>query len=341
MRVRSFRHFFHLLFFLSIASCTLKTTSSQDSPLSGTIIPTGVNPVPEIVLNTPQMKPANTATAPTSNKPYFAATPTTFDSRGMPVSTCDQIRIEGDTTIPDGTVLEPDEVFIKAWKVQNSGQCEWSPGYRLVFYQGDALGAPDVVYPYFAPSESAYELVIGTWPPQRFTIKPGEIVDLVILLQAPSQSGSYQGTWALMNEKGERIESVFWVSINVLKNQSIDNADLWAGEWKIKDPSLSSQDLQIRIFERNAAFFSVFYTTHGESNLITAWSGKDPYLVNGEYGAPSQPTGKTLVWAMLPDNKDQFQGINYSDRFKPYPWCGSRPGTPFPEPCLLTPPKSN
>ncbi len=339
MRFRLSRRFFHLLFLLSIASCTLKTATPQTPSSVATSNTTGVNPAPEIIISTPQRNPTNTTVATDSIEPFFVATPTPFNLLRMPVSACDQIRIEGDTTIPDGTVLEPGEVFIKAWKVQNSGQCEWSPDYRLALYQGDALGAPGAVSPYFTQPGSVYELIIGTWPPQRFNINPGEIVDLVIILQAPSQSGSYLGTWALINDKGERIEPVFWVSINVVENLDAKNASPWAGEWNIKDPYLSSQNLQIQIFEKNATLYSSFYNTRGEMNLITAWNSKDPYLVNGEYGSPSQPTGNTLVWSMLPDSKDQFQGVNYYGRFTPYPWCGSRPGTAFPEPCLFTPPK--
>lgn len=334
MRGKLTRLFFHILFLLSIASCSLKISSPQNLPLTETETTTGSNLIPEIVISTPQKNPTRTSTASNSVKPSFAATPTPLDFLSVPVSTCDQMRIEEDTTIPDGTILEPDEVFIKAWKVQNSGQCEWTPEYKLALYQGDALGASNIVRPFFAQPGSVYELVIGTWPPQRFNIKPGEIVDLAVLLQAPTQPGSYLGNWTLINDKGERVEPVFWVSITVLENPHAEKAGLWKGKWNINDPYLSPQDLQIRIFEKDAALYSSFYNTRGEMNLITAWIGKDPYLVNGEYGFPSQPTGNALFWSMLQGTIDQFQGENYYSRFEPHPWCGSRPGVPLPEPCL-------
>ncbi|MDX1438190.1 MAG: NBR1-Ig-like domain-containing protein, partial [Anaerolineales bacterium] len=37
----------------------------------------------------------------------------------------------GDVTIPDNTVMEPGEQFVKTWRIRNEGTCSWGPGYEI------------------------------------------------------------------------------------------------------------------------------------------------------------------------------------------------------------------
>jgi hypothetical protein len=52
---------------------------------------------------------------------------------------CDRMRFIADVTIEDNTVLSPNQAFRKTWRIQNSGSCTWSPGYRLIFDSGDPI----------------------------------------------------------------------------------------------------------------------------------------------------------------------------------------------------------
>ncbi len=45
-----------------------------------------------------------------------------------------------DVTIPDGSVVAPNAQFVKTWRVQNSGTCDWGTGITVVRAEGEALG---------------------------------------------------------------------------------------------------------------------------------------------------------------------------------------------------------
>lgn len=329
---------FSFLLILLLGSCTYQTPSQRmliDGPENSPS-----KPIPEIIYLTPQSISVTPSTTPELEEIPLFPTPTPFNPGLLPISTCDRITIVSDSSVPDGSLMEPGEVFVKAWKVQNSGTCDWSPDYRLALFQGDDMGAPQSVVPFFTLAESTYDLSIGSWPPQRFNIKPGEVVDLVLLLQAPFNHGPFMGTWSLVNDHGERVEPVFWVSINVHDNSADENSNPWHGEWEMGNPYLPTQNLNLYLYQENDTLTGVFYNIFGEMNLITAWIGKDKLLAKGEYGSPAQPVGNSFIWSLLPDHKDRFRGINYVDRFSSIPWCGRRPGSSLPEPCLYTEPSS-
>ena len=42
------------------------------------------------------------------------------------VSYCDWMAFVTDVTIPDGTVLQPNETFVKTWRIKNIGTCAWN-----------------------------------------------------------------------------------------------------------------------------------------------------------------------------------------------------------------------
>jgi hypothetical protein len=89
----------------------------------------------------------------------------------------------GDITIPDGTVLSPGEAFTKTWQITNGGTGSWSPEFKLVFSEGDAMGAPEYVY-------------IDQYVP------PGETVTVSVDLVAPETPGTYTGYYLLQTNYG-------------------------------------------------------------------------------------------------------------------------------------------
>lgn len=110
-------------------------------------------------------------------------------------STCtDSSEFVADVTVPDGTHLAPDSVFVKTWRVRNSGNCAWGDSYRLTFLSGDRMSGP----------RSA---------PLGEVVQPGEEVELTVLLIAPGTPGAYRGTWQLFAPDGSPFGTTPYVAI--------------------------------------------------------------------------------------------------------------------------------
>ena len=100
-----------------------------------------------------------------------------------------------DVTVPDNTVLEPSEPFVKTWRVLNSGTCAWGSGYRLQFMAGTQMGGSDAV----RVPEAA----------------PGESVEVSVELIAPEGRGAYRGDWQMRSARGESFGSLLYIQIIV------------------------------------------------------------------------------------------------------------------------------
>jgi hypothetical protein len=101
-----------------------------------------------------------------------------------------------DRSIPDGTNLKANEVFIKTWYVQNSGGCAWAPGFTFSNFGGDPMkGQP----------------VILTEP-----IPAGAKRELSIELVVPSgQNGLIQSSWRMTDANGIFFGDTLSVNITV------------------------------------------------------------------------------------------------------------------------------
>ena len=112
-----------------------------------------------------------------------------------PAGCYDYMTFVSDVKVPDGTKMQPGQDFDKVWRVRNTGTCEWTTGYQLVFVQGSQMG--------------------GSPSPINSTVKPGDTVDIIIDQTAPNDPGDYAGIWQMINKDrtpfGERI----WVKITV------------------------------------------------------------------------------------------------------------------------------
>ena len=91
--------------------------------------------------------------------------------------------------ISPGTALLPRQSFGKIWRVQNNGDCTWTPAYRLVFAQGEAI------------SQNGF-LEGPAGIPFPANVPPGATVDLRAGLVAPSRPGTYSGYWLLQAPDG-------------------------------------------------------------------------------------------------------------------------------------------
>ena len=118
--------------------------------------------------------PATATNVPTSTQPATATT--------IP---CNKASFVSDINYPDGSEVTINKAFVKTWRLQNSGSCTWTSGYRLIFSHGDRMNAPDEVV-----------LTSGT-------VAPGETVDISINLTAPGTAGTYKGYFKLKSSEGQ------------------------------------------------------------------------------------------------------------------------------------------
>jgi len=90
-----------------------------------------------------------------------------------------------DVNVPDYTLMVPNQVFSKTWRIRNVGSCSWNTSYFLIFDHGDGLGVTS-----------------GYTQPLLGAVNPGQEVDLSVNLKAPAAPGTYTGYWRLKDPGG-------------------------------------------------------------------------------------------------------------------------------------------
>ena len=118
--------------------------------------------------------PAPFGTATTTSTPQIINTNTPLATA---TTNCNLAQFVTDVTIPDGTIMTPNQAFTKKWRIRNIGSCVWN-GYNLVFDSGDAMGGP------------ASKAIAA--------VNPGQEVDLEVNLTAPAAPGNYKGYWRIV-----------------------------------------------------------------------------------------------------------------------------------------------
>ena len=172
-------------------------------------------------INPPAPPPTLTSLPPlTPTTTPFIPPPPTVSEPG-----CDRATFITDVNVPDGSLFSPGAVFSKTWRIKNSGWCNWTTDYRLVFYAGEQMGAPTLLK-------------------MPWTVYPGQVIDLTVNMVAPSQIGAYRGFWILQNTSGSLFgigkdaDSAFWVEIKVSGDSPVGAggydfvANACAAEWK-------------------------------------------------------------------------------------------------------------
>jgi hypothetical protein len=108
-----------------------------------------------------------------------------------------------DISIPDQSMLKPGERFIKTWRVKNTGSCDWTPEYQLVWISGEDMN----------PSMPWY---LGR------TVMPGAAVDIGVEMVAPSSQGDFKSYFKLKDTNGTLFglgpmdQAPLWVRIQVV-----------------------------------------------------------------------------------------------------------------------------
>lgn len=108
----------------------------------------------------------------------------------------DDAAFVADITVPDGTVLEPGEEFVKTWRVMNTGTCVWQTTYQWVFVNEERMGAPNSV-------------------PLIESAPGGTQINISVEMVAPSAPGTYRGYWQMRNPAGNLFGQTPYVEIVV------------------------------------------------------------------------------------------------------------------------------
>jgi hypothetical protein len=163
--------------------------------------PTPLDTPTPIPSSTPQPSPIPSATFVFSTAVVFpTATPT--GTRLTPTVNpatlaygCNNLSFLSHVTVPPNTVMEPEEDFTKTWKVVNTGTCDWTLGYRVIFVSGEQMeGIPG--HP-------------------RNVIPPAKWTQLDVQMTAPRREGTYTGYWQLSDGAGHTFGALLPVTIVV------------------------------------------------------------------------------------------------------------------------------
>jgi hypothetical protein len=102
-----------------------------------------------------------------------------------------------DVTIMDGTQINVNTPFLKTWRVTNSGTCNWTADYKLVFTNGDKMGGLSPV---------KFGVPVG----------PGKQLDVSVDLVAPGEVGPHIGYWQVQQPDGNPV-GLLWVEIQSIQ----------------------------------------------------------------------------------------------------------------------------
>ena len=190
-----------MLFIVVLAGCNLPESETTPNPealftlaaqtVDAELTRVAQTQAPPTVVASPTLIPSSTVTIP----------PTTARTSTPTPIPCNAAKFAGDVTIPDGTIMAPNQTFTKTWKLKNIGTCTWNSAYQLEFDHDNAMDGP-----------ASQPLTTGT-------VAPGGTLDVSVNLKAPLTAGSYKGFWRLRDPNGVLFGlgggGPFWVSIVV------------------------------------------------------------------------------------------------------------------------------
>jgi len=108
-------------------------------------------------------------------------------------------RFVSDVSVEDGTNMNPEQSFVKIWKMRNESTVAWPDNTRLAFVGGDKLATVEAVA---VPA-----------------VEPGTEVDIAVDMAAPTKPGRYVGYWRLAAPDGTRFGQRVWVDVTVVPQE--------------------------------------------------------------------------------------------------------------------------
>lgn len=235
----------------TIVAQTLTAQAQTDQPAPTTAPPTA----------TAEETPAPSVTPTETQAPTATFTPT---STAIP---CNRAEFVKDVTIPDGTDFNPGDTFVKTWRLKNTGSCEWTSGYKIIFSSGDQMGGPD-----------AAQLTSGI-------VSPGGTVDVSVDLTAPDDPGTYRGNWKLRDPNdqvfGIQGTGEFWVEIEVLPptDTPVAKPDLKITQIELAPASPTKEnpvDVKVTVYNQgeaaSGAFTVLWYPGENYTSPACSWN---------------------------------------------------------------------
>lgn len=113
---------------------------------------------------------------------------------------CNDAVYVSDVTIPDGTVLAPGELFTKTWEFQNTGTCDWSEDYLIIFSNGTEMDGESTTI--------------------DRAVSVSSVGDISASLVAPDTEGTYIGYWRMADSDGNLFGESVYVMIVVSDSAS-------------------------------------------------------------------------------------------------------------------------
>ncbi len=195
---------------LALSACNLpnaQQTATQDPNIVFTAAAQTVEA--QLTQAAPQNTPTGLPQLPTATTgapPTLPPTATSIPPTQPPTQECDKAQFIDDVTIEDGTEMDPNETFVKTWRLKNVGTCSWTTSYAVVFDHGDQMSGPSV------------QALTGN-------VNPGQTVDISVNLKAPASTGTTTGYWKLRNAAGVTFTQ-FYVTIKVVGGGGSSGFDL-------------------------------------------------------------------------------------------------------------------
>jgi lysozyme family protein len=100
-----------------------------------------------------------------------------------------------DVTIPDDTAVLPNTPFIKTWRIQNTGSCDWEASTTLVYRFGDVMG--------------------GAASVEVAAVTVGASADISVSFTSPDSPGTYRSTYQMQHPNGAKFGQEYYVQIVV------------------------------------------------------------------------------------------------------------------------------
>lgn len=326
---------------------------------------------------TATIKPSDTLTPTPTPRPLINYSSPTFEwlqTQEMPVSAGDGINRVSDVTIPDETVLKPGQLFIKSWRMTNSGDKTWEDGTKLMMDTTFDTEMPTVVKAIFVKENDWIDFTPGGWGQRVYNVGPGTQVDLAVILRAPLHAGSFQIQFRLVNTRGEIINTPFWMRFFVVSPTATPTPEPptrtpvlptntprpgrgtaipviaeemptptpepeacdWSGHWMVREPFMEEEILPANawFYQSGEELTGFIYASSGDPIIVKGALFDKGRTFNGEIYYPWQKQTTAVVWRMQVTG-DQFYAVTPLGVVDKSTVCGGKEGANLPDYCAL------
>ena len=203
-----------------------------------------------------------------------------------PETCTDAMQFLADTTVPDGTVVGPNEPFTKAWRVRNTGSCDWVD-YRVVPVAGEPAGAlarpiPDTL--------------------------AGQEVVLYVSMLSPGEPGRHTSYWQVQSPDGSVVGKLTCVIVVQDANSKPAAEERTEQPTPIPPPAPPAAIDEERWIDVDLS-----------QQVLTAYEGHTPVhttlVSTGLPGTPT-PVGQFRIWVKF--RYDDMVGADYHIKDVPY-----------------------